>query len=571
MKIDEIKASNKEIQKEIAKLSEIISNNENMHYYKKPGYPYEERYFEKYGIDIEYYISVFKKHNFHVWGKEALLNESHSKEEDIVNYAGSCLTFISFFIITDEIDTSTKSILNTIFFNDFPLLVNLNKQYDCLFKELFKSNNEALNKYKNHFINSFFEMIEQPTTEEPDRKVDFLFFWLTFNLHLIIRSDLLSQSLQSIDSKDTRLGVSYLNMFFNHFRKLNLSLPQYHNHWIRGIVRQINLKHDLIKKSEQEKDINLQKVSFKLLNIHSRKGGVGKSTFAILIARELLKKIKGVCLVDFDNHGPALEAYLRTRTKIEKKEDHSFLTEYFLGNIKTNNLSKCYRKIVFNGIENNLTLISMSERAGDVDAFEWYFRKDPKRLFSDFEKKLKILLAELQEKFDYVLIDTHPGLYGVSQEIMKISYQLNGELVFLVSPTFMDIIGYAMEIDNLKDLAGFKERFTFIMNKIHPEFYKKLKEDPSSLEPIVLNHIKNFPSSVNDKLYADSCIKKLSGFFKELNNLKFASVQEHEVLRHFYDIKIEKDSGFRTLDKLEDLKDLNELIVEIVNKISEQV
>ena len=127
----------------------------------------------------------------------------------------------------------------------------------------------------------------------------------------------------------------------------------------------------------------------KIIAVANQKGGVGKTTTAITLSTMLAKKNKTVMLIDADPQGNATSG-LGIEKEIEKSiydvliEDVSIEDVMKKSNVK--NLQVCPSNINLAGAE--VELVSMVSR----------------------EQRLKEKIEEVQEQFDYIIIDCPPSL-----------------------------------------------------------------------------------------------------------------------------------------------------------------
>ena len=391
MEQSEIQKINKSIQREIEDIKEIIINHQNEILGKSSWISHTKE-----NIHSPRYIKSFEENNISEYGKKVIRDENAGTDVYRV-FSSNCIFYLSYFVAIDCIIDPVILLLRYIFNNDFPMLVNLNLEYTVLFEEILKTDDIKCREFKVSLIDTFFEITEKEKLAQEDKKKDVLLQWFSLKVDLL-----------------TKLDFGFLKEIYTKFQDRGYyEEPPLENHWIRGLVRQTEFKYELLgkggKSKEEDKITIIKDTELKgkrLISVHSRKGGVGKTTVVILLAKTLLQKKQPpkICLVDFDTHGPTLESIFAVssqNTNDDLKKATKKLSDYLLEeDFMKFPFEELFSEFSLQKNDGTLTLISMSERAADMDALNLYFRKEPGRLGTIFDQKLDFFFQNILEHFD---------------------------------------------------------------------------------------------------------------------------------------------------------------------------
>lgn len=198
----------------------------------------------------------------------------------------------------------------------------------------------------------------------------------------------------------------------------------------------------------------------KILAVHSYKGGTGKTLLSINLAATFAKRGKKVCLFDLDFRAPSLSTLL----KVENVD--RWLNDYL------------------NGIcEIEKVLIDVSDRIGNsgklfvglanpsTEAIRDMSAKDRKWEMHALGRLLALRTSLLnREKFDYLILDTSPGL-----QYSSINAIVTADLV-LVATTFdlSDVDGTSRMLRELYDL--FEKKTEVVLNKVLDDSLKMRRD-----------------------------------------------------------------------------------------------
>jgi len=199
----------------------------------------------------------------------------------------------------------------------------------------------------------------------------------------------------------------------------------------------------------------------KIIAVHSYKGGTGKTLLSLNLAATLVKHGKKVCLFDMDFRAPSLSTLL----KIDKAE--YWLNDYL------------------NGICNiDKVLIDLSERIHNsgslfvglanpaTEAIRDMSSKDRKWEMRALGRLLSLRNSLIKEEgFDYLILDTSPGL-----QYSSINAIVTADLV-LVATTFdrSDVDGTKRMLRELYDL--FEKKTEIVLNKVLHNSSLKFEEE----------------------------------------------------------------------------------------------
>jgi cellulose biosynthesis protein BcsQ len=199
----------------------------------------------------------------------------------------------------------------------------------------------------------------------------------------------------------------------------------------------------------------------KTIAIHSHKGGVGKTTVALLLAKSAAASQK-VCLVDCDFIGTGVADLLLMKAPSRFLEDffldgepHRFPLKSLLGSYSDRDIGERGFSIVLSkGVSRPK---SAKDRLEIRQAMMGLVANEPH--YREIEMKTEILLDLLQkDAYDLAIFDCHPGLVLVSNTLIPLA-DLN---VYVTTPNRSDCFGLLKEI-NLRKLD--QSRAFLIVNR----------------------------------------------------------------------------------------------------------
>ena len=208
----------------------------------------------------------------------------------------------------------------------------------------------------------------------------------------------------------------------------------------------------------------------KMIVVHSYKGGTGKTLTSVNLATTLAKKGKKTCLLDLDFRAPSLDAIF----KLENKE--CWINDYLNRDIEINDAlidaseTIDYTGELFLGLANPAT-----------DAIREMSAKDRKWEMRALGRLLALRESLLKDNFDYLILDTSPGL-----QYSSINAIVAADLVILTTTLDQsDVKGSKRMLRELYDL--FEKKTGIIFNKVILDanenlqaFEKRINQDYSA-------------------------------------------------------------------------------------------
>lgn len=194
----------------------------------------------------------------------------------------------------------------------------------------------------------------------------------------------------------------------------------------------------------------------KTIAVHSHKGGVGKTTVSLLLAKHAFGEGEKVCIIDLDFIGSGMSELLPLEDRPAR-----YLDEFF---IKGNPDEMALEELLVrysdkdtqpNGFDLILNIgvkwgkIENADRILDLKSTMMGLVRNEKH-FGEIGKGTKILLKKLEKAgFTLVILDCHPGLGFVSEAIRPLTV-LN---VYVTTPNRSDCFSL-LKIINMSKLDG---------------------------------------------------------------------------------------------------------------------
>ena len=210
----------------------------------------------------------------------------------------------------------------------------------------------------------------------------------------------------------------------------------------------------------------------KTLAIHSCKGGVGKTTVALLLAKYLTIQGNKVCVLDYDFIGAGIaglfgqyerpECYLEQyfiEPEYEKLDICKLLTKYCNDKDMGNESFSLVLNMSKGNVSGNMDQIMKDRLESNMSR---KIAEEPN--FHQIRTKTKSLIEKIKNcGFDILIIDCHPGLSYISQTVRPLA----DNNIYVTTPNRSDCFGILKYI-NLKKLDT--STAFLLLNK---EFVKK--------------------------------------------------------------------------------------------------
>jgi cellulose biosynthesis protein BcsQ len=186
-----------------------------------------------------------------------------------------------------------------------------------------------------------------------------------------------------------------------------------------------------------------------IYSIHSHKGGVGKTTFSLFFSKYLaqIKKEK-TCLIDLDFQARGLRS-----TYLRENLTHD-LSDFILADEKKKKEIVGQLPVKYEKIDNLYFIANLFKPhkaiQDQLDILKKIYIKVVNEIYTgEIMDNLDELLKHLKEKgFKNIIIDDHPGLVLLSEELIK---QVNTTPIFITTPNIVSFVGL---FKNLMDRAA---------------------------------------------------------------------------------------------------------------------
>jgi cellulose biosynthesis protein BcsQ len=186
----------------------------------------------------------------------------------------------------------------------------------------------------------------------------------------------------------------------------------------------------------------------KTVVIHSHKGGVGKTTVALLLAKQALLAGRNTCVVDLDFLGSGMADLVKLEKRPAAYLEKLFLAadprtvdiEPLLGSYTDKELDRRTLPVLLNLSERSARDETVKDQADMVSQIA------NERRYREVQEGTQILLEKLAARgMDLAVLDCHPGLDFLSETLRPLA-SLN---VYLTTPNRSDCFGL-LKAANLK-------------------------------------------------------------------------------------------------------------------------
>jgi hypothetical protein len=229
----------------------------------------------------------------------------------------------------------------------------------------------------------------------------------------------------------------------------------------------------------------LADVSVPLASIASRKGGVGKSTLALALALEAVRRKPGrrVCILDLDITGPTWQYLLCADGRTRNGEPIRYLnhllqldqpdTAFDFGQPEPEAVLACVADAFLPGVQAPIGLLTFA----DLPRTNRYLVQAIANNRSSFTSFLVALLRGVSSSFDFVIIDNTPGFDPHPLITLVLAGRVQFGLPLVVSTDQApDLRGCFLELSDLR-LLHFNRPPVWIVNKAGEEAEKFFSQE----------------------------------------------------------------------------------------------
>lgn len=262
----------------------------------------------------------------------------------------------------------------------------------------------------------------------------------------------------------------------------------------------------------------------KVIAIINNKGGVGKTMTAQNLAAALVDKAKKVCMIDFDSQHN-LTNRCQSKNRVEELSEQQYKGRTIESYLSDSNLN-----IEPIEVKDNLHLIPSTIALAEYSAFLYNVDQS-----ENPSGKLKEFCTYLQDAFDFIIIDSEPGMGALMVNATKAA-----DLVII-------------PVNCLDALSGADEGVFGIMDK------NNLNTPYYFLQTMYENRLKS-SREIRSQLLEEACENTFSTFIKRNEYLNSAGTYGVDIFEHapksggandYKDLAIEVLAIFKKLNKIQ--------------------
>lgn len=200
--------------------------------------------------------------------------------------------------------------------------------------------------------------------------------------------------------------------------------------------------------------MNPKQPSLRIVSVHSYKGGVGKTTVAVLLAAAFAKRGEEVCLVDLDLLAPALSELVKITEHgagPRRNEARHDIGDFLFGRydeqrqrcVEVKAKEVCHvGQFPWPGAEHLKVQLVPARTDFDlaIRAQSYLLAEVRSRVL---EARVEFMLEELQKHrpISLFVLDVPPSLFGTSDAVRRLVEKRAGVLVQISTPTRPDLVG----------------------------------------------------------------------------------------------------------------------------------
>lgn len=202
----------------------------------------------------------------------------------------------------------------------------------------------------------------------------------------------------------------------------------------------------------------------KVISIHSVKGGAGKTTLALLLAKLLATRGEKTCLVDLDIAAPGIEYAVKLRNVRRRLNEYLLQPEAAQERITLADLLAEYSDAELREGMLKVVCVSTHRDPEQQQQLVDLIRYEPR--IGAAKPRMLELLDEIEEAgFAYCVLDCHPGVILMSAHILDWLREAKAAWV----PVFVSLVDRPQIFSTLEELPNFADGLALIVNRVDPD------------------------------------------------------------------------------------------------------